>query len=349
MRRFDYSFLHDISVDIDLVLSVMNIERLRERDRNRIERFPKAYFGMMDAAKIQSVFGSNAIEGIITTDGRLKDICERKVKPVGHDELEIAGYRDALDLVHTSFKDLPIDTQTIRSLHRIMMSYTDEDGGEWKDHDNIIGQRLSDGRIVVHFRPLSAEETPDAMEQLILAYREADQDPTILDILLIPCFILDFLSIHPFMDGNGRMSRLLTLLLMYKKGYDVGKYVSIEQMIYKNRPDYYDSLTSSSKDWIEGRNDYIPFIRNFIGTIFLCYKELDRRFAKSVGTKGNKTDRIEYAVMNSLLPISKKELCQNLPDISEAMIVNVLGRLIQEGRIKKVGAGPSTRYIRSEE
>ncbi len=332
---------------MDLLNTVSMIESLKERDSNRIVQFPTTYSNMESAARIQSVFGSNAIEGIFTSDDRLKDICMKKVEPKGHSENEIAGYRDALDLVHREYRSLDIDLPTIRLLHRITLSYTKEGGGEWKTVDNIIGSRNEDGSINVVFRPVSAEDTPEAMEQLILAYRLAIQDSEINRLLLIPCFIQDFLSIHPFLDGNGRTSRLLSLLLLYKEGYDVGKYVSFENMTYRNRPDYYRSLNASSKDWLEGKNDYMPFIRNFLGILLLCYKELDRRFATAVGAKTNKTSRIEYAVMNSLLPISKRELCENLPDISEAMVANVLRRLLEEGKIEKVGSGPATRYRRA--
>ena len=347
MRTFDYSFLKGLTVNMDLLNTVSMIETLKERDSNRILRFPATYRDMESAAMVQSVFGSNAIEGIFTSDDRLKDICMRKVEPKGHDESEIAGYRDALDLIHREYESLDIDLATIRQLHRITLSYTKDGGGEWKDVDNIIGRRNPDGSISVTFRPMSADETPEAMEQLVLAYRLAIQDSGINRLLLIPCFIQDFLSIHPFLDGNGRTSRLLSLLLLYKEGYDVGKYVSFENMTYRNRPEYYRSLSMSSKGWIDGMNDYMPFIRNFLGILLLCYKELDRRFATAVGVKTNKTSRIEYAVMNSLLPISKRELCENLPDISEVMAANVLRRLLREGMIEKVGSGPATRYRRA--
>ena len=347
MRRFDYSFLKWLKVDMDLLNTVSMIEVLKERNDNRIKQFPSAYSGMVSSAKMQSVFGSNAIEGIFTTDERLRQICLKKAEPNGEDEKEIAGYRDALDLVHRGHDSLDFDLDVIRMLHRITLSYTKEGGGEWKTVDNIIGSRNADGSFSVVFRPMPARDTPEAMEQLVLAYDLAIRDSRINRLLLIPCFIQDFLSIHPFLDGNGRTSRLLSLLLLYKEGYDVGKYVSFENMTYEGRPDYYLSLSMSSEKWLEGRNDYLPFIRNFLGILLLCYKELNRRFATAVGAKTNKTSRIEYAVMNSLLPISKRELCENLPDISEAMVANVLRRLLEEGKIEEVGSGPATRYRRA--
>ena len=348
MRKFDYSFLKTIAVDMSMVNIVSRLETMRERDSNRKMSFERTYDGMRAAARMQSVFGSNAIEGIFTTDGRLKAICEKKVEPKGHEESEIAGYCDALDLIHNNHDSMKVDKETILELHRIMMSYTVEGGGHWKDVDNVIGHYNEDGTLEIHFEPMSAEDTPEAMDRLIAAYRMAVQDPSINRLMLIPCFIMDFLSIHPFLDGNGRTSRLLTLLLLYKEGYNVGKYVSIEQKIYANGSGYYRSLTESSKNWHEGKNDYLPFIRYNLDILLFCYRELDDRFRTAVGSKENKTGRVEYAVLNSILPVSKRDLMRNLPDVSEPMIVNVLGRLVREGRIEKVGSGPNVRYRKAE-
>ncbi len=346
MRKFDYTFLRNLDVDMGLFNVASKLEGLKEKDVYRQKSFPNSYLGMENAARMQSIFGSNAIEGIFTTDDRLNDICMKKVEPLGHDEKEIAGYRDALDIVHSNYKDMKIDTTTILELHRIIMSYSDSAGGMWKDEDNIIGHIREDGTIEVHFRTLPYKEVPDAMERLVMAYNMARQDSSINRLLLIACFVQDFLSIHPFIDGNGRASRLLTLLLLYKEGYDAGKYVSIEQTIYRNKSQYYRALAASSENWHEGNNDYLPFIRNFMDTLFLCYKELDRRFTTAVGEKQNKSSRVEFAALNSLMPISKKELHENLPDVSEILISKVLAKLVKEERLVMIGAGSNVRYMR---
>lgn len=348
MRSFDYSFLKSIMVDGNVLNLVVGIERFRERDSDRYIEFPRTYEAMEQAARLQSVFGSNAIEGIVTSDDRLKAICMRKVEPVGHTEEEIAGYRDALDLIHREHSELRIDTDTILMLYGIMTSRSDPDGKgiHWKDRDNVIGRRLEDGTFEVHFRTMRWQDVPEAMERLVAAYDAASQDMSVNRLLLIPCFILDFLSIHPFIDSNGRMSRLLSLLMLYREGYDAGRYVSFEDTIYRHRPDYYRALSESSEGWHEGRNDYMPFIRSFLDTLFLCYKELDRRFAASVGTKDNKSGRVENAIMNSVMPMSRRELQELLPDISDQLITKVLARLVGEGRVERIGAGPATRYRR---
>jgi Fic family protein len=260
--------------------------------------------------------------------------------------MEIAGYRDALDLIHNEYELLELNEKMILDLHRIMMSYTPQDGGMYKTDDNVIMSVDRHGRRSVRFRPVSSEETQESMDQLILAFIDAKDDSGIDPVMLIPCFILDFLSIHPFSDGNGRMSRLLSLLLMYKSNIDVGKYVSFEGQINQFKIDYYEALRRSSEGWHNNSNDYLPFIENFIFTLCTCYKELDRRFAVVGDKKVNKGNRIEAAVMNSIMPISKKEIGELLPDISPTTIEAKLSELLKNGKIKKIGSYKDARYIR---
>ena len=213
-------------------------------------------------------------------------------------------------------------------------------------NENYIIEEQKDGNRKMRFKPLSAKETPEAMEQLILAYYDASNNSNINQLLLIPCFILDFLCIHPFRDGNGRMSRLLTLLLLYKNGFDVGKYVSFEEQINNNKGYYYEALKQSSVDWMENKHSYIPFIENFLSTLYMCYKELDKRFSIVNSNKITKKARIEQAVLNNLTPISKAEICKMLPDISATTVEAVLGRMVKEGLVQIIGGGRGTKYIK---
>ena len=203
------------------------------------------------------------------------------------------------------------------------------------------------GNRKVRFRPTPADETAEAMEQLELAYMDARDDANINQLLLIPCVILDFLCIHPFRDGNGRMSRLLSLLLLYKNGYDVGKYVSFEEQINNYKAFYYEALKQSSDGWSDNQNTYFPFIENFLSTLYMCYKELDKRFAVVHGKKITKKARIEAAVLNSLTPLSKAEICQILPDVSPTTVEAVLGAMVKDGSIKRIGSARASRYIKS--
>ena len=292
---------------------------------------------------------SNAIEGIVTSDQRIVEIVNRSSAPMNHNEAEIAGYRDALNTVHTSYEHLDFRQRDILGLHNVLMSAAGyEYGGQYKTNDNVILEVDADGNRRVRFRPTPAEETTEAMEQLELAYLDEKNNANINQLLLIPCVILDFLCIHPFRDGNGRMSRLLSLLLLYKNGFDAGKYISFEEQINKYKAYYYDALKQSSTGWDTNENDYFPFIQNFLSTLYMCYKELDQRFAVLHGKKVTKKARIEATLMGSLTPMSKAEICAIHPDVSPTTVEAVLGEMVKDGRIKRIGAARGTRYIRNE-
>jgi len=294
---------------------------------------------------VQSVKGSNAIEGIITSEQRINEIVNQNSAPLNHNEAEIAGYRDALDLVHTGFETLDIRQSDILRLHEIMLSYSPVNGGSYKQADNVIMEVDASGKRRVRFSPTPASETAAAMEQLILAYMDARGNFNINQLLLIPCFVLDFLCIHPFTDGNGRMSRLLSLLLLYKNGFDAGKYISFEEQINNGKDNYYEALRLSSDKWHDRQNSYFPFIENFITTLLYCYKELDKRFAVVNAKKVTKQQRVEATVLNSLLPISKQEVCYVLPDVSPTTVEAVLAYMVKNGIIEKIGSGRNIKYI----
>jgi len=347
MRKFDYSFLKNGSIPADLANLLAGIYSLRTADEMRKSRFAGAYSELEKIAKVQSVKGSNAIEGIVTTDERINAIVNQNSAPLNHNEEEIAGYRDALNVVHASYQDLAVDEKTLLDLHRIMLQRAKSDAaGHYKTEDNVIMEMRSDGTRHVRFQPTPAKETKEAMGQLLLAYRDARDDSGVNQLLLIPCAILDFLCIHPFGDGNGRMSRLLSLLLLYKAGFDAGKYISFEEQINKSKGLYYEALRRSSLGWHDNKNDCFYFVGNFLMTLLSCYQELDKRFATVNSRKINKTSRIEATVLNSLVPISKREISQMLPDVSITTIEAVLTQMVREGKIAKLGKGVQTRYYR---
>lgn len=347
MRRFDYSFLKSGNIPANLVDLFAGIYSLKEKDASRKSKFATVYSELEKIAKVQSIKGSNAIEGIVTTDERIRAIVNQNSAPLNHNEQEIAGYRDALNLVHTTFDNLSFDEKTLLDLHRAMLINAKPDvAGHYKTDDNVIMEIRSDGTRHVRFEPIPAAETEKAMEQLVLAYMDARDDYGINNLLLIPCVILDFLCIHPFSDGNGRMSRLLSLLLLYKNGFDAGKYISFEEQINKNKGYYYEALRKSSIGWHENKNDYFFFVSNFLMTLLSCYQELDKRFATINSKKINKTSRIEATVLNSLVPISKKEICEILPDISPSTVELVLANMVKEGKAVKIGQSTNTRYYR---
>lgn len=348
MRKFDYSFLKNGLLPANLINLTSNISSLKTMAGVRKEEYAQIFTELEAVAKVQSIKSSNEIEGIITSDERIRAIVNQNSAPLNHNEAEIAGYRDALNVIHLGYQHIDFRERDILRLHEIMMSYAEADfGGHYKADDNVILEVDADGRRRVRFRPTPANETPQAMEQLELAYMDARDDAHINQLLLIPCVILDFLCIHPFRDGNGRMSRLLSLLLLYKNGFDAGKYVSFEEQINEHKAYYYDSLKQSSTGWDANENSYFPFIENFLSALYICYKELDKRFAVVHGKRITKKARVEATVLNSLTPISKAEICKILPDVSPTTVEAVLGAMVKGGHIRKIGSSRSTRYIKA--
>lgn len=347
MRKFDYSFLNNGLLPSNLINLTSNIASLKTMAGVRKEEFAKVFTELEAVAKVQSVKSSNAIEGIITSDERIAAIVNQDSAPLNHTEGEIAGYRDALNAIHLHHDVLEFRQTDILQLHETMMQIAGyEYSGQYKTGDNYIIEQDKDGNRKIRFKPTPANEVSEAMEQLELAYMEARNDANINQLLLIPCVVLDFLCIHPFRDGNGRMSRLISLLLLYKNGYDAGKYVSFEEQINNYKAFYYEALRESSIGWHENENSYIPFIENFLSTLYMCYKELDKRFAVVNGRKITKKARIEATVLNSLVPISKSEICDILPDVSPTTVEAVLGIMVKNGQVKKIGQARMTRYIK---
>lgn len=348
MRKFDYSFLNNGLLPARLVNLTSSIASLKTMAGVRKEAHLRVFTELEAVAKVQSVKSSNAIEGIVTSDARIADIVNGNSAPLNHNEMEIAGYRDALNEIHKNHAYIDFREADILRLHEIMMAMTGyEFGGQYKINDNYILEEDSLGNRRIRFRPTPASETKQAMEQLELAYMEARNDGNINQLLLISCVILDFLCIHPFRDGNGRMSRLLSLLLLYKNGYDAGKYVSFEEQINNYKAYYYDALQQSSQGWETGQNSYFPFIENFLSTLYMCYKELDKRFAVVHGKKITKKARIEATVLSSLTPLSKADICQILPDVSPSTVEAVLGAMVRIGSIQRIGSARAARYVRS--
>jgi Fic family protein len=347
MKKIDYSFLDNGLLPANLINITGIIYSLKAGAKIRQDEYEKIFTELEKIAIVQSVKSSNAIEGIITSDERIKEIVNQNSKPLNHNEKEIAGYRDVLNEIHLHYEDIEFNEDTILKLHEIMMSYTGvEDAGKYKVNQNYVIEEDTQGNRKVRFKPLEPKETPIAMEQLVLAYNDACNNININQLLLIPCVILDFLCIHPFRDGNGRMSRLLTLLLLYKSGFNVGKYISFEEQINNNKGNYYEALRLSSINWIENEQSYVPFIENFLLTLYMCYKELDKRFSVVNSNKITKKARIEATVLNNLTPISKAEICKILPDVSPTTVEVVLGTMVKNNAIKIIGSGRNTKYMK---
>ena len=349
MHKFDYSFLDNGLLPTGIVNLTSTISALKALASERRDKNLQIYTQLESIARVQSVKNSNAIEGIVTTDARIKEIVDGNSAPLNHNEMEIAGYRDVLDEIHTRYMELSVREETILHMHKTMLDIANYPyDGQYKKDDNLIMEVDASGKRRVRFTPVAAGETKEAMEQLMLAYMDARTNPNINQLLLIPCVILDFLCIHPFDDGNGRVSRLLSLLLLYKNDYDICKYVSFEEQINQSKEYYYQALYESSQNWHENENSYIPFMENFLLTLYKCYKELDQRFSVINGKKLKKNERIEQTVLNSVLPVSKAEICEILPDVSVTTVEEVLGKLVKAGKVQKLGQSRSTKYVNAK-
>ncbi len=346
MRTFDYELIAKSLIDNDIANLLSCIHEYKGAQTLFIEAKADILTGLLEVAKIQSTEASNRIEGIYTTNQRMAEIVKQKAEPRNRNESEIAGYRDVLAIIHESYDFIPLKPGIILQLHRDLYKYSGLSiGGNFKNADNVIQEVDTQGNKTVRFQPVAAAFAAEYIEQICNAYALAIGKSNVDPLLLIPIFILDFLCVHPFNDGNGRMSRLLTLLLLYRAGYTVGKYISIEMLIEKSKDLYYATLQNSSANWHEGENDYAPFVTYMLGIIAKAYREFAER-VEHLGVKGvSKSERVEMAVKEHLGKISKRQIMEKCPDISQTTVENTLAYLLKNGKILKLGNGRGTAYV----
>lgn len=344
MRNYNFREKWQKLLTPEIVKKLIRINEYKGEQRLFIDAHKDELNELVEIAKFQSTEASNKIEGISTTDDRLKNLVQEKTTPRNRDESEIAGYREVLNIIHENYDYIPINVNYILQLHRDLYKFLENvDGGIFKTTDNVIRETDKDSKEKVRFRPVPAWETPNAMEALCKEFSEAKKevDPLLLNIM----FILDFLCIHPFNDGNGRMSRLLTLLLLYQSGFIVGKYVSIEKIIEESKKTYYEALQDSSIKWHENENDYKPFVNYMLGVIINAYKEFESRVKLVTNPNLSKADRIREIIKNHIGTITKSELMEMNPDISDTTIQRTLADLLKRGEIEKIGGGRYTKYV----
>lgn len=350
MRTYDYNKKWQQLLTPEIVTMLSQIHEFKGEQNLFIEAQSDTLTQLVEIAKIQSTEASNKIEGIFTSDERLKKLVTNKTTPRSRNEQEIAGYRDVLSTIHDSYEFIPVRPSIILQLHRDLYKFSGKSiGGAYKNADNVITEEDNEGNRFVRFQPISAWETPNSIEALCDAFDDAiarnEADP----LLIIPMFILDFLCIHPFNDGNGRMSRLLTLLLLYRAGYIVGKYISIEKVIETTKDTYYEALQSSSQGWHEEENDYAHFVRYMLGVILSAYRDFSSRVRVLTTSGMSKPDRIREIIKDTLGKITKTEIMQKCPDISQVTVQRTLNDLIKNGDIIKIGGGRYTSYIWNRE
>lgn len=347
MHKYDYINVPLSLLSPEVVSLITSIHESKGRQELYIEAQSDILFSLLDLAKIQSTKASNQIEGIYTSDERLEALVKEKAEPKNSSEEEIAGYREVLATIHESYEYIAVQTNILLQLHRDLYSYSGGNiGGAFKNADNVIAEKDKDGVQKVRFFPVPAFQIPDTIEQLCTEFNKALSETKYDPLILIPMFVLDFLCIHPFNDGNGRMSRLLTLLLLYRAGFIVGKYISLEMLIEQSKETYYEALLNSSVGWHENKNDYSSFVRYMLGIVVKAYNEFEDRVAHLRYRKLSKEDRLRAIFDKRLGKITKSDLMKSCPDISMITIERALSSLLEEGYIEKVGAGRGTAYVK---
>lgn len=348
MREFNYSKLLELNIPANMYDLIAKIYEYKGKQEIYVENFSDVLEKMVEVAKIQSTKSSNAIEGISTNDGRLEELMKKKSVPRNRNEEEIYGYREVLDIIHENYENIEITKNNILTLHNRLYSYSGgSHKGKFKSIDNSIVETNVLGEKRIRFQPVSAFETESYIDKLISAY-DAAINLKIPPLLLIPVVVHDFLCIHPFFDGNGRMSRLITLLLLYKNGFFVGKYISLEMIIEDTKDSYYEELQASSENWHSGTNDELPFIKYMLSVIYKAYSECDERF-RLIGEKSlTSAERVLKVFDNTLEALSKSDIVILCPDISKRTIERALKELSDGGLIKQIGSGRATKYIKVE-
>ena len=345
MRDYNYIQKWEKLLTPQIVSLLTTIHEFKGRQALFIEANSDKLLDLLEIAKIQSTEYSNKIEGIYTSDDRLKQIVLDKTMPKTRSEKEIAGYRDVLNTIHANYEYIPIIPSMLLQLHRDLYKFSGEGyGGKFKSSDNIIAEVGRNGKKSIRFKPVPAWQTAESINDLCSAFNEIIESENVDPLLLIPMSILDFLCIHPFDDGNGRISSLLMLLLLYRSGYIVGKYISLEKIIENSKESYYEVLKESSYGWHENENNYEPFVRYTLGIIVSAYREFESRVILVSKVNVSKSERISEIIKGHIGKITKSEIMKLCPDISQTTVQRTLNNLLENGQITKIGGGRYTSY-----
>ncbi len=348
MREFNYRIIKETRWDSEILGLVAAIYKEAGKQELYLKQRPEELEKLVEIAKIQSTEASNKIEGIVTTNTRIRQLVEEKTTPKNRSEQEIAGYRDVLSIIHESFDAIPITQNYILQLHMILYSHTNNPiAGHTKNVQNYISATCPDGHAETLFTPLAPYETPAALDRICEEYNFVIGNMELEPLIAVPVFIHDFLCIHPFNDGNGRMSRLLTTLLLYRNGFYVGKYISLEAKIAKNKDLYYDALGASQIGWHEGSDDPVPFIKYLLGTILAAYRDFEDRFAL-VETKRSALDTVRLAEQNKIGRFTKQDIRELCPSLSLSSVEGALRKLVESGELRREGSGKNTHYYRTK-
>lgn len=346
MRVFNYSEIRNKKWDSDILGLIASIYKESGKQELYLKQQPEKLEKLVEIAKVQSTQASNAIEGIVTTNTRIRQLVEEKTTPKNRDEQEIAGYRDVLNIIHESFDVIPLTQNYILQLHKILYSHMNNPmAGRTKNVQNYISATYPDGHAEILFAPLMPSETPRALDRICEEYNRVIGNMEVEPLIAIPIFIHDFLCIHPFNDGNGRMSRLLTTLLLYRSGFYIGRYISLEAKIAKNKDLYYDALRQSQTGWHDGKEDPVPFIKYFLGIVIASYRDFEDRFSL-IETKLPAEETVRRATLQKIGRFTKQDIHELCPSLSISSVEGALRKLVAAGELKREGIGKSTCYYR---
>lgn len=339
MKSFEKNYIKNISISQNILQTIRILGEFKGKEELYKKQYRQSLETLREVAIIQSTESSNRIEGVTAPLKRIKAIIEEKTAPRNRSEQEIAGYRDVLNTIHTNHEHIPFTTNIVLQFHRDLYRYMGTEGGHWKNTENEITETLPDGTVFVRFKPVAAFAAPTYMERLHYSFNQMWESNEVEKLILIPAYALDFLSVHPFKDGNGRMIRLLTLLLLYHAGFEVGRFISLEKIIETSKKSYYDALFKSSQGWHEGKHDIIPWLEYFLGILVAAYKEFEQRVGLLTVARGAKTEMVLDAVNKLYDGFKMRDLEALCPNVTRDMIRKILQKLKEEGQVWCEGAG----------
>jgi Fic family protein len=344
MKSLDRSFLERQSVPLEFAGTLRLLGEYRGKQELFTRQTPQVLNTLKEVAIIQSAESSNRIEGIFVEEKRLKPLLDNKITPRNRSEAEVIGYKNVLARIHAAPESFVITPETIMKIHQDMFSRTDLPAGKWKNRDNTIEERLPDGHWVTRFVPVSARETPYYMNELCNLFNNLWEENRIDRLLLIYAFVLDFLCTHPFTDGNGRVSRLLTVLLLYRSGYNVSRFISIERLIEDSKDSYYNVLNRASDKWHEGGHSILPWWQFNFDILIAAYREFEKRVGIVRSSRGAKTTWVKAAVVQLPEVFGVGELAHLCTGVSRPMIRAVLEALRAEGKLEVLGTGRGAKW-----
>lgn len=344
MHSFSPGFLDRATLPHDLVRSLTLIAEYKGKEELFRRQSPQVLDTLRRSAVISSTESSNRIEGVVAERSRIEELVIQRSEPRTRPEQEIAGYREVLEMVHANHQDMELKPNLVLQLHRDLFQYTARPGGRWKATENLITETGADGEQRLRFRPVSAMETPDAMDVLHRRFARAREEGRIDPALLIGAYVFDFLCIHPFLDGNGRMARLLTLLLLYQSGFDVGRYISLERVVERSRESYYDSLGSSSRGWQDGEHTLLPWWGYFLGVLTAAYRDFEERVGETGAPRGSKRQMVRAAIRRMPRRFRYADVAAECPGVSRPTIARAMGELRDDGEIRCLGTGRGAKW-----